>query len=139
MAEAIQTAPHDAEDEIPGEFLPDNVAAASGDGDRLTDAEWFRSGEPFGSMHRNNPWLKPPAGGNGVPAMRPDGSLTERFRCPLFEAGRGAEGGGLDGTPYYDTTVARRHNYWKRFDDMPRETKGHQPGGAGTFASTASA
>ena len=55
--------------------------------------------------------------------MRPDGSLTERFRCPLFEAGRSSEGGGLNGTPYYDTTVARKHDYWKRFNDLPHETK----------------
>ena len=108
---------------VPEEFLPESVAALSGDEHRLKDAEWFASGEPFRSMHRNNPWLKPPVGGNGVPAMRPDGSLTERFRCPLFEAGRSSEGGGLNGTPYYDTTVARKHDYWKRFNDLPHETK----------------
>ena len=99
------------------------MAALSDDAAQLNDAQWFRSGEPFRSMHRNNPWLKPPAGGNGVPAMRPDGSLTRRFRCPLFEAGRSAEGGGLNGTPYYDTTVARKHDYWRQFDDLPHETK----------------
>ena len=108
---------------LPPEFLPENVAALSDEASQLHDAQWFRSGEPFRSMHKNNPWLKPPVGGNGVPAMRPDGSLTEPFRCPLFEAGRSAEGGGLNGTPYYDTTVARKHNYWKQFDDLPRETK----------------
>ncbi|MYD99371.1 MAG: hypothetical protein F4X98_18555 [Gammaproteobacteria bacterium] len=108
---------------LPPEFLPESVAALSDDASQLKDAQWFRSGEPFRSMHKNNPWLKPPVGGNGVPAMRPDGSLTEPFRCPLFEAGRSAEGGGLNGTPYYDTTVARKHNYWKQFDDLPRETK----------------
>ena len=117
MAKATQAAG------IPPEFLAENVAALSDEASQLRDARWFRSGEPFRSMHKNNPWLKPPAGGNGVPAMRPDGSLTERFRCPLFEAGRSAEGGGLNGTPYYDTTVARKHNYWKQFDDLPRETK----------------
>ena len=108
---------------MPREFLPENVAALSDDASRMTDAQWFASGEPFRSMHKDNPWLKPPVGGNGVPAMRPDGSLTARFRCPLFEAGRSAEGGGLNGTPYYDTTVSRKHNYWRQFDDMPRETK----------------
>ena len=116
----VQTLP---DDPVPREFLPENVAARSGDDSRMTDAEWFASGEPFRSMHKNNPWLKPPVGGNGVPAMRPDGSLTERFRCPLFDAGRSAEGGGLNGTPYYDTTVARKHNYWKQFNDLPHETK----------------
>ena len=29
----------------------------------------------------------------------------------------------MNGTPYYDTTVGRKHNYWKQFDDLPRETK----------------
>ncbi|MDE0177479.1 MAG: phytanoyl-CoA dioxygenase family protein [Gammaproteobacteria bacterium] len=115
--------PDVSDDPIPTEFLAENVAALSDDASRMTDAQWFASGEPFRSMHKNNPWLKPPVGGNGVPAMRPDGSLTERFRCPLFDAGRSAEGGGLNGTPYYDTTVARKHNYWKQFNDLPRETK----------------
>lgn len=103
--------------------MAENVAALSGDGERLTDAQWFASGEPFRSMHKNNPWLAPPVGGNGVPATRTDGSLTEAFRCPLYEAGRGAEGGGLNGTPYYDTTVARKHSYWRQFNDLPCETK----------------
>ncbi len=108
---------------VPPEFLAENVAARSDDAAQLQDAKWFRSGEPFRSMHRNNPWLKPPVGGNGIRATKPDGSLTERFRCPLFESGRSAEGGGLNGTPYYDTTVPRKHDYWKQFDDLPKETK----------------
>ncbi len=108
---------------VPPEFSEEHVAANSEDESQMQDAKWFYSGEPFKSMHKNNPWLKPPAGGNGVPAMRPDGSLTRRFRCELFEQGRSAEGGGLNGTPYYDTTVPRKHNYWKQFDDLPRETK----------------
>ncbi len=108
---------------IPPEFLPENVEALSPEDAQLQDAKWFRSGEPFRSMHKNNPWLKPPVGGNGVRATRPDGSLTEPFKCELFEAGRSAEGGGLNGTPYYDTTVPRKHNYWKQFDDLPQETK----------------
>ena len=29
----------------------------------------------------------------------------------------------MNGTPYYDTTVPRKHDYWKRFDDLPTETK----------------
>ncbi|MCY3857475.1 MAG: phytanoyl-CoA dioxygenase family protein [Gammaproteobacteria bacterium] len=113
---------HD-QSEIPSEFLPENVEALSSEEAQLQDAKWFRSGEPFRSMHKNNPWLKPPVGGNGVRATRPDGSLTEPFKCELFEAGRSAEGGGLNGTPYYDTTVPRKHNYWKQFDDLPQETK----------------
>ena len=108
---------------IPEEFLPENVAARSSENEQLKDARWFASGEPFRSMHANNPWLKPPVGGNGVRATRPDGSLTERFQCPLFDSGRNASGGGLNGTPYYDTTVARKHEYWKKFNDLPVETK----------------
>lgn len=108
---------------VPEEFLPENVASRSNEKDQLQDAKWFASGEPFRSMHANNPWLRSPVGGNGVRASRPDGSLTERFRCPLFESGDNASGGGLNGTPYYDTTVARKHDYWKQFDDLPRETK----------------
>ena len=108
---------------VPPEFHPENVAALSEDDSQLKDARWFRSGEPFKSMHKNNPWLKPPVGGNGVPATRPEGSLTLSFPCPLYNEGRGAEGGGLNGTPYYDTTVPRKHNYWKQFNDLPVETK----------------
>ena len=109
--------------EVPYEFLPETVADNSAADDQLRDARWFASGEPFRSMHKNNPWLKPPVGGNGVPAMQPDGSLKSWFECPLYNEGRSAEGGGLNGTPYYDTTVGRKHNYWKQFDDLPRETK----------------
>ena len=114
---------HFPNNEVPVEFLRETVAANSDTDQQLKDARWFASGEPFRSMHKNNPWLKPPAGGNGVPAMRPDGALTARFECPLYDAGRSAEGGGLTGTPYYDTTVGRKHNYWKQFDDLPRETR----------------
>ena len=108
---------------IPIEFLEETVSTLSDKESQLQDAQWFNSGEPFRSMHKNNPWLTPPVGGNGLPATQPDGSLTEPFHCPLFEAGRSAEGGGLNGTPYYDTTVARKHNYWKKFKDLPKETK----------------
>ncbi|MCY3885297.1 MAG: phytanoyl-CoA dioxygenase family protein [Gammaproteobacteria bacterium] len=119
----MKDAINDDQMRVPEEFLPENVAALSDDDSQMKDSRWFRSGEPFRSMHKNNPWLKPPTGGNGVPAMRRDGRLTKRFRCPLFEEGRSAEGGGLNGTPYYDTTVPRKHNYWKQFNDLPHETK----------------
>ena len=108
---------------VPAEFLPEHVKAHSDEQSQLKDAQWFRNGEPFRSMHKNNPWLKPPAGGNGVPVVRRAGSAFKHFECPLFDAGRGNEGGGLNGTPYYDTTVGRKHDYWKRFPDFPRETK----------------
>ena len=117
-----ETPPPSRATAMPPEFLQENVAALSAPDAQIKDAQWFASGEPFRSMHKNNPWLKPP-GGNGAPTMRADGSLRKRFRCPLFDAGRSAEGGGLNGTPYYDTTVPRKHNYWRRFNDLPRETK----------------
>ena len=98
--------------EIPVEFLPKNVAALSDDDSQMKDAR-FGSGEPYRSMHKNNPWLK-------APERAPD---SGRLDCPLYEAGRGSEGGGLYGTPYYDTTVLRKHDYWKQFDDLPRGTK----------------
>ena len=79
---------------IPIEFLQETVSALSDKESQLQDALWFNSGEPFRSMHKNNPWLTPPVGGNGLPATQPDGSLTEPFHCPLFEAGRSAEAGG---------------------------------------------
>ena len=109
--------------DVPSEFLPENVKAQSEEDAQIKDWLWFRSGEPFKSMHKNNPWLKPPVGGNGIPATRPDGSLTEAFPCPLFDEGRGNEGGGLNGTPYYDTTTGRKHDYWRQFNDFPVETK----------------
>lgn len=109
--------------EVPAEFSPEYVKANSDEASQLHDAEWFRSGEPFRSMHKNNPWLKPPVYKDGLSPMNPDGSLKEPFSCPLFDAGRSAEGGGLNGTPYYDTTVMRKHNYWKLFDDLPEGTK----------------
>ena len=114
---------HSEPSNIPAEFLTENVEALSDEDSQLKDAQWFRSGEPFRSMHKNNPWLRSPVGGNGVPASRPNGSLSNAFECPLFNAGRGHEGGGLNGTPYYDTTVIRKHDYWKTFDDLPCETK----------------
>ena len=116
----LKTAGNEA---IPAEFSEGNKELWGEDENRIRDAEWFRSGEPFRSMHKNNPWLKPPVGGNGVPASRPDGSLTLEFECPLYDAGRSNEGGGLNGTPYYDTTVPRKHDYWSQFDDLPVETK----------------
>lgn len=108
---------------VPAEFLRENVLARSAAEAQMTDARWFASGEPFRSMLKNNPWLQPPVGSNGVPGPQSAEALTARFPTPLWEAGRGAEGGGLNGTPYYDTTVSRKHNYWKQFDDLPRETK----------------
>ena len=119
----MTASPSQQKPEVPIEFLPDNVKANSDEDSQIKDAQWFRSGEPFRSMHKNNPWLRPPVYKDGLSAMNPDGSLKEPFNCPLFDAGRSAEGGGLNGTPYYDTTVMRKHNYWKLFNDLPAGTR----------------
>jgi hypothetical protein len=47
---------------VPVEFLPANVAERSADAARMTDAQWFASGEPFRSMHKNNPVACAPRG-----------------------------------------------------------------------------
>lgn len=65
-------------------------------------------------MRRNNPWLEPP-------------DYAKPLECPFHDAGRGSEGGGWEGpsgqrSNYWDTTVARKHGYWKQFD-MPKGTK----------------
>lgn len=79
---------------VPIEFTPDYVEENS-----LRDQHLFRSflrsGQPFTSIIENNPWLMPP-------------DLSK----PL-EWGTGR---------YWDTTVARKHDYWKDFD-LPEATK----------------
>lgn len=79
---------------VPIEFTPDYVEENS-----LRDQHLFRSflrsGQPFKSIIENNPWLMPP-------------DLSK----PL-EWGTGR---------YWDTTVARKHDYWKDFD-LPEATK----------------
>ena len=70
---------------IPQEFTETAVKANSALEDQLY-SEFLRSGEPWKSMYRNNPWLAPPD-----------------TRKPL-EWGTGR---------YWDTTVARKHPYWK--------------------------
>ena len=58
-------------------------------------SDFLKSGEPFRSIFENNPWLMPPD-----------------IKKPL-EWGTGM---------YWDTTVARKHDYWKDFD-LPKATK----------------
>lgn len=79
---------------IPPEFTPEAVAAASPPEKQLF-TEFLKSREPFESMLENNPWLRPPD--------------TSK---PL-EWGTGR---------YWDTTVARKHEYWKKFD-LPMASK----------------
>ncbi|HIF96638.1 MAG TPA: hypothetical protein EYQ54_06380 [Myxococcales bacterium] len=70
---------------IPNEFTEAAVKVNSAREDQLY-SEFLRSGEPWKSMYRNNPWLAPPD-----------------MRKPL-EWGSGQ---------YWDTTVARKHPHWK--------------------------
>ncbi len=70
---------------IPHEFTAEAVRDLSQDGDRLY-LGFLRSGEPFRSMFEANPWLIPP-------------DMSKPLEC-----GTGR---------YWDTTVARKHDYWK--------------------------
>ena len=79
---------------VPIEFTPEDVQARS-PLDRHLFTQFLKSGEPFKSMLENNPWLLPPD-----------------TRKPL-EWGTGR---------YWDTTVARKHEYWKNHD-LPQATK----------------
>ncbi|MEZ5557650.1 MAG: phytanoyl-CoA dioxygenase family protein [Pseudomonadales bacterium] len=79
---------------VPAEYSPEAVAAAS------TEAfapyrEFLASGEPYRSLLRHNPWLRVPAAHEAL------------------EWGNGW---------YYDTTVARKHPYW-RDKRLPRPTR----------------
>ena len=79
---------------LPHEFSHAGVEAASADAFRPYDA-FLRSGEPYVSIFVNNPWLLPP---------NADAEL---------EWGKGW---------YYDTTVARKHEYWRDIV-LPTPTK----------------
>ena len=79
---------------IPLEFTPAEVKARSPQEKQLY-TDFLKCGEPFKSMFENNPWLLPPD-----------------LKKPL-EWGTGR---------YWDTTVARKHEYWKKFD-LPEATK----------------
>ena len=79
---------------VPIEFTEQYVEENSPD-DQQIYRDFLRSGEPFRSILKNNPWLMPPD-----------------IKKPL-EWGKGM---------YWDTTVGRKHDYWKEFD-LPRATK----------------
>ena len=79
---------------VPIEFTEEYVEENSPD-DQQIYRDFLRSGEPFRSIFKNNPWLMPPD-----------------IKKPL-EWGTGM---------YWDTTVARKHDYWKEFD-LPEATK----------------
>ena len=79
---------------VPIEFTPDYVESNSPKEKQLY-RDFLRSGQPFRSIMENNPWLNPPD-----------------IKKPLqWGTGR-----------YWDTTVARKHKYWKDFD-LPKATK----------------
>ena len=70
---------------IPIEFTPDFIETNSAK-DKQLYRDFLRSGEPYRSMMKNTPWLKPPD-----------------IKKPLkWGSGR-----------YWDTTVARKHSYWR--------------------------
>ena len=79
---------------VPIEFTEEHVEENSPH-DKQIYRDFLRSGEPFRSIMENNPWLMPPD-----------------IKKPL-EWGTGR---------YWDTTVARKHDYWKDFD-LPKATK----------------
>ena len=79
---------------VPIEFTPDYVESKSPKEKQLY-RDFLRSGQPFRSIMENNPWLMPPD------IKKPLQWGTER---------------------YWDTTVARKHEYWKDFD-LPKATK----------------
>ena len=79
---------------VPIEFTEEYVEENSPD-DQQIYRDFLRSGEPFRSIFKNNPWLMPPD-----------------IKKPL-EWGTGM---------YWDTTVGRKHDYLKEFD-LPKATK----------------
>ncbi len=79
---------------IPAEFTETAVAAAAADID-APYKDFITSAEPFRSLLANNPWLKPPKQGEKL----------------IWDDGR-----------YYDTTVARKHAYWRN-KELPQPTK----------------
>ena len=79
---------------VPVEFTHKHVEENSSH-DQQMYREFLRSGEPFRSIMENNPWLMPPD------IKKPLEWGTDR---------------------YWDTTVARKHDYWKDFD-LPLATK----------------
>ncbi len=79
---------------IPEEFTPAAIEASSVNAFRPY-REFLKSGEPYVSIFLNNMWLNPP---------KADAAL---------EWGKGW---------YYDTTVARKHAYWKNIE-LPEATR----------------
>ncbi len=79
---------------VPVEFTSEWIEQRSA-GVSMEHASFLTGREPYRSMHEANPWLKPPK------------------RDEELEWGSGR---------YYDTTVGRKHEYWRDFD-LPEPTK----------------
>ena len=80
---------------IPQEFTSAHVEASSGDDAFTPYRDFLRSREPYTSILKNNPSMVPPRAGDEL----------------VWGEGR-----------YYDTTVARKHDYWKD-KHLPQPTK----------------
>ena len=80
---------------IPIEFTPEGIEAASGPDAFRPYEEFLRSRQPVDSISESNPWMRTPLSQDEV----------------VWGKGN-----------YYDTTVGRKHTYWKNFD-LPRPTK----------------
>ncbi|MDO8544720.1 MAG: phytanoyl-CoA dioxygenase family protein [Opitutaceae bacterium] len=78
----------------PYEFTAEAIEAASADA-FTPYRDFLSSGEPYRSLLRNNPWMKPPSARDEL------------------EWGKGW---------YYDTTVARKHPHWRSVA-LPQATK----------------
>mmetsp|Transcript_2653 Transcript_2653/g.6222 ORF Transcript_2653/g.6222 Transcript_2653/m.6222 type:complete len:406 (-) Transcript_2653:50-1267(-) len=95
---------------VPQEFLSASVKANSEKSMQIPYRNVFANGEPYRSMLASNPWLQPP-------------DYSKPLECPLYDRRENANGGGWEGkSHYWDTTVGRKHTYWKNFD-LPRPTK----------------
>ena len=79
---------------LPPEFSEAVISAASQNA--VTPyRDFVYSREPYRSLFKANPWMRPPKAGDQL----------------IWGEGK-----------YYDTTVARKHHYWKNFS-LPRPTK----------------
>ena len=79
---------------IPNEFTEAAVAAGS-EKIETPYRDFVTSAEPYRSLLEKNPWLVPPKSGESL----------------IWNEGR-----------YYDTTIGRKHHYW-RDQDLPAPTK----------------
>ena len=92
---------------IPVEFAEASIAERSQESSMLWES-FVRSSEPMASLITNNPSLRPTYGRNTMKNAR-DPEITE-------------EPHGFTEDPYWETTVARKHHYWKD-KPIPKPTK----------------